>query len=257
MSISAVDGVSTTFVPVRVDAGVHRLTIDAPPVAGFHLPDRREFTFKAEKCVRYWLAAQRPNALSHDFALVIDHAESVPGCNPTSGARRRRWWCPAISARSKHRNRYRCRSGHSAGPARTTAANPVTTVFRRKSCRCRNPFLKSKSAYRFPTRRGVLKAVDDVSFSIAPGEVLGVVGESGAGKSLTGAAIIGLLEPPGRVASGQILLNGQRIDNLPYEQMRKIRGRQIGAIFQDPLTSLNPLYTVGRQLVETIQTHLS
>ncbi len=73
---------------------------------------------------------------------------------------------------------------------------------------------------------------------------------------MTGAAIIGLLEPPGRVANGQILLNGQRIDNLPYEQMRKIRGRQIGAIFQDPLTSLNPLYTVGRQLVETIQTHL-
>ena len=108
----------------------------------------------------------------------------------------------------------------------------------------------------FPGRRGTLRALDDISFSIAPGEILGVVGESGAGKSLTGAAIIGLLEPPGRVASGQILLNGQRIDNLPYEQMRKIRGRQIGAIFQDPLTSLNPLYTVGRQLVETIQTHL-
>ena len=86
VSISAVDGVSTTFVPVRVDAGVHRLTIDAPPVAGFHLPDRREFTFKAEKCVWYWLAAQRASALSHDFALVIDHAEVVPGCNPTSGA---------------------------------------------------------------------------------------------------------------------------------------------------------------------------
>jgi peptide/nickel transport system ATP-binding protein len=108
----------------------------------------------------------------------------------------------------------------------------------------------------FPTRRGILKAVDGVSFSIAPGEVLGVVGESGAGKSLTGAAIIGLLEPPGRIASGQILLEGKRIDNLPYEDMRKIRGRQIGAIFQDPLTSLNPLYTVGRQLTETIQTHL-
>ncbi len=102
----------------------------------------------------------------------------------------------------------------------------------------------------------MLKAVDGVSFSIAPGEVLGVVGESGAGKSLTGAAIIGLLEPPGRVASGEILLEGKRIDNLPYEEMRKIRGRQIGAIFQDPLTSLNPLYTVGRQLTETILTHL-
>jgi peptide/nickel transport system ATP-binding protein len=108
----------------------------------------------------------------------------------------------------------------------------------------------------FPGRRGTLRALDDISFEIAPGEILGVVGESGAGKSLTGAAIIGLLEPPGRIGGGQILLEGQRIDQLPYEQMRHIRGRKIGAIFQDPLTSLNPLYTVGRQLIETIQAHL-
>ena len=108
----------------------------------------------------------------------------------------------------------------------------------------------------FPSRRGTLRALDSISFDIAPGEIQGVVGESGAGKSLTGAAIIGLLEPPGRIASGQILLEGQRIDNLGYEQMRPIRGRKIGAIFQDPLTSLNPLYSIGRQLVETIQTHL-
>jgi peptide/nickel transport system ATP-binding protein len=108
----------------------------------------------------------------------------------------------------------------------------------------------------FPTRRGTLRALDDVSFDIAPGEILGVVGESGAGKSLTGAAIIGLLEPPGRIASGEVLLQGRRIDQLPYEQMRAIRGRHIGAIFQDPLTSLNPLFTVGQQLVETIRTHL-
>jgi peptide/nickel transport system ATP-binding protein len=108
----------------------------------------------------------------------------------------------------------------------------------------------------FPTRRGTLVAVHDVSFSIAPGEVLGVVGESGAGKSLTGAAIIGLLDPPGRIASGRIALGGRRIDNLPYEEMRRIRGREIGAIFQDPLTSLNPLYTIGRQIAETIRTHL-
>ncbi|AYQ28825.1 MULTISPECIES: ABC transporter ATP-binding protein [unclassified Polaromonas] len=108
----------------------------------------------------------------------------------------------------------------------------------------------------FPGRRGTLRALDDISFDIAPGEILGVVGESGAGKSLTGAAIIGLLEPPGRVAGGQILLEGERIDNLPYGRMRHIRGRKIGAIFQDPLTSLNPLYTIGRQLVETIQAHL-
>src|SRR3990167_10688947 len=108
----------------------------------------------------------------------------------------------------------------------------------------------------FPTRHGLLKALDRVSFDIAPGEILGVVGESGAGKSLTGAAMIGLLEPPGRIGGGQILLEGERIDNLPYEQMRHIRGRKIGAIFQDPLTSLNPLYTVGRQITETIQAHL-
>ncbi|HEX3953494.1 MAG TPA: ABC transporter ATP-binding protein [Stellaceae bacterium] len=107
-----------------------------------------------------------------------------------------------------------------------------------------------------PTRRGTLVAVDDVSFALAPGEVLGVVGESGAGKSLTGAAIIGLLEPPLHIAGGEIKFGGRRIDNLPYEQMRRIRGKEIGAIFQDPLTSLNPLYTVGRQLVETIRTHL-
>ena len=107
----------------------------------------------------------------------------------------------------------------------------------------------------FPTRRGLLVAVDDVSFAIGEGEVLGVVGESGAGKSLTGMAVINLLEPPGRIGGGQVRLDGRRIDDLPYEELRRIRGRQIGAIFQDPLTSLNPLYTVGEQLVETIRTH--
>ena len=109
----------------------------------------------------------------------------------------------------------------------------------------------------FPTRRGVLKALDDISFSIGRGEVLGVVGESGAGKSLTGASIIGLLDPPGRISGGEIYLDDKRIDNLDAKEMRKVRGREIGAIFQDPLTSLNPLYTVGQQLVETIQTHLN
>ena len=108
----------------------------------------------------------------------------------------------------------------------------------------------------FPSRHGTLRALDDISFDIAPGEILGVVGESGAGKSLTGASIIGLLEPPGRVASGQIVLEGQRIDHLSADQMRHIRGRKIGAIFQDPLTSLNPLYSIGKQLTETILAHL-
>ena len=108
----------------------------------------------------------------------------------------------------------------------------------------------------FPTRRGTLRALDGVSFDIAAGEILGLVGESGAGKSLTGAAIIGLLEPPGRICGGQILFEGQRIDDLAPEAMRLLRGKQVGAIFQDPLTSLNPLYTIGRQLIETLRTHL-
>jgi peptide/nickel transport system ATP-binding protein len=120
-----------------------------------------------------------------------------------------------------------------------------------------NPLLEVRHLrVEFPTRRGTLVAIDDVSFTISAGEVLGVVGESGAGKSMTGAAIIGLLEPPGRIAGGEIRLDGKRIDNLRYEDMRRIRGKEIGAIFQDPLTTLNPLYTVGRQLAETMTTHL-
>ncbi len=105
-------------------------------------------------------------------------------------------------------------------------------------------------------RQGTVPALEDVSFEIAAGEVLGLVGESGAGKSLTGAAIIGLLEPPLRLAGGRIVLDGRRIDDLSREELRRLRGRQIGAIFQDPLTSLNPLFTIGRQLIETIRTHL-
>jgi peptide/nickel transport system ATP-binding protein len=107
----------------------------------------------------------------------------------------------------------------------------------------------------FVTRRGTLRALDKVSFDVARGEVLGVVGESGAGKSVTGAAIIGLIDPPGRIAGGEVILSGRRIDNLPPDAMRKVRGKRIGMIFQDPLTSLNPLYRVGEQLIETIQTH--
>jgi peptide/nickel transport system ATP-binding protein len=108
----------------------------------------------------------------------------------------------------------------------------------------------------FPTRDGLLTALDGISLNVEPGEVLGLVGESGAGKSMTGAAVIGLLEPPGRIAGGEIRFDGRRIDNLSYEDLRAVRGKHIGAIFQDPLTSLNPLYTIERQLVETITAHL-
>ena len=107
----------------------------------------------------------------------------------------------------------------------------------------------------FPNRRGTLTAIDAVSMRIEPGEILGVVGESGAGKSITGLAVLGLLEAPGRIASGQIHVNGRRIDRLSEAEMTKIRGREMGAIFQDPLTALNPLFTVGAQLVETIRLH--
>jgi len=108
----------------------------------------------------------------------------------------------------------------------------------------------------FPFRDDVFRAVDGVSFDIMPGEVVGVVGESGAGKSMTGSAVIGLIERPGHIAGGEIRLKGERIDHLPEEQKARLRGKRIGMVFQDPLTSLNPLYTVGEQLVETIRTHL-
>ncbi len=109
----------------------------------------------------------------------------------------------------------------------------------------------------FLTRRSTLRAINGVSFDIAKGEVLGVVGESGAGKSVTGLAVIGLIDPPGRIAGGEIYLSGTRIDHLPPEEIRRIRGKRIGMIFQDPLTSLNPLYRIGDQIVETIRTHLN
>jgi peptide/nickel transport system ATP-binding protein len=108
----------------------------------------------------------------------------------------------------------------------------------------------------FATRRGALVALDDVSFSIAPGEILGMVGESGAGKSVTGAAVLGLLAPPARIAGGRICLEGNRIDNLPPPAWQRLRGRHIAAIFQDPLTALDPLFTVGQQLTETMLAHL-
>lgn len=107
-----------------------------------------------------------------------------------------------------------------------------------------------------PTRTGIVKPVDGVSYDIQAGEILGVVGESGAGKSMAGNAVIGLLNPPAHIAAGEILLNGNRIDGLRGEAMRRLRGKDIGMVFQDPLTSLNPLLSIGDQLTETMLTHL-
>jgi peptide/nickel transport system ATP-binding protein len=104
--------------------------------------------------------------------------------------------------------------------------------------------------------KDALLALDGVSLALRPGETLGLVGESGAGKSLTGAAILGLLPASAQISGGRIFFRGQRIEAWSERQLRRVRGRQIGAVFQDPLTALNPLYTVGQQLLETIQTHL-
>ena len=107
-----------------------------------------------------------------------------------------------------------------------------------------------------PTRAGIVRPVDGVSYDIRAGEILGVVGESGAGKSMAGNAVIGLLNPPAHIAAGEIWLNGKRIDTLKREEMRRLRGKEIGMVFQDPLTSLNPLLSIGDQLTETMLTHL-
>ncbi|MBI1218169.1 MAG: ATP-binding cassette domain-containing protein [Rhodobacteraceae bacterium] len=107
-----------------------------------------------------------------------------------------------------------------------------------------------------PTETVGITALDGISFDVKPGEVLGIVGESGAGKSIAGAAIIDLLVPPLKRTAGAITLAGERIDHLDAQAMRKVRGRRIGYVFQDPMTSLNPVLTVGRQLIDTMRAHL-
>jgi oligopeptide transport system ATP-binding protein len=107
----------------------------------------------------------------------------------------------------------------------------------------------------FPTRAGVVRAVDDVSFAIPRGSTLALVGESGSGKSVTSLSIMRLIQPPGRVVSGEILFDNQNLLLLDLDAMRRRRGREIAMIFQDPMTSLNPVYTVGDQIAEAVQLH--
>ena len=107
----------------------------------------------------------------------------------------------------------------------------------------------------FFTRAGVVKAVDDVSFSIARGQVLGLVGESGSGKTVTGFSIIGLVDPPGRIAGGAILYQGQDLAKLTEREMRRLRGNRIAMIFQDPMMTLNPVLRIDTQMIEAVRAH--
>ncbi|UCH40845.1 MAG: ABC transporter ATP-binding protein, partial [Gammaproteobacteria bacterium] len=119
------------------------------------------------------------------------------------------------------------------------------------------PLLSIKNlSIEFPGRYETDYAVEGVSFDLEPGEILGLVGESGAGKSTIGNGIVQLLSPPGRVSKGEIYLNDSKISEFNDKQILQVRGSRVGFIFQDPMTSLNPLFTVENQLVETITTNL-
>ena len=107
----------------------------------------------------------------------------------------------------------------------------------------------------FETRAGTIKAVDGISFTLERGEILGLVGESGSGKSVTGFSLIGLLDTPGRIVGGSVLFHGRELVGLPQAEMRKLRGRRIAMIFQDPAATLNPVLTIGQQMAMAVQAH--
>ena len=118
------------------------------------------------------------------------------------------------------------------------------------------PLLSVKNlAVRFETHHGTVRAVDGISFDMEEGETLGLVGESGSGKSVTNLALLGLIPSPPGVMTGQVHFDGQEISALSEPELRKVRGNRISMIFQDPMTSLNPLLTIGRQMTEVLELH--
>jgi len=139
-----------------------------------------------------------------------------------------------------------------AEPVTTTSAKPGSGIDRSQ------PLLEVKNLQtQFFTQDGVVKAVDNVSFYVMPGETLGVVGESGSGKSITGLSIMRLIpSPPGKIVNGEVVFNGKDIIKMSDEQVRAIRGNDIAMIFQDPMTSLNPVLTINRQISESLQLHM-
>src|SRR5829696_3199408 len=120
------------------------------------------------------------------------------------------------------------------------------------------PLLEVKNLKtQFFTQDGIVRAVDDISFYVMPGETLGIVGESGCGKSMTGLSIMRLIpNPPGKIVNGEVVFNGRDVIKMSEEQVRSIRGNDIAMIFQDPMTSLNPVLTINRQISESLQLHL-
>ncbi len=107
----------------------------------------------------------------------------------------------------------------------------------------------------FATRARAIKAVDGVSFDLSPGEIIGLVGESGSGKTVTGFSILGLIDPPGRIAGGSVMFEGRELVGMPVSELRKLRGRHISMVFQDPSATLNPVLTIGRQMALALEAH--
>src|ERR671916_495725 len=155
-----------------------------------------------------------------------------PGSRPEQGSRRRRATSPPPTA-----------VGEGVGNGGNGHGGPILDVQGLKT--------------QFQTQDGVVKAVDDVSFYVMPGETLGVVGESGSGKSMTGLSIMRLIpNPPGKIVAGEIMFNNRDILKMSDDQVRSIRGNDIAMIFQDPMTSLNPVLTINRQISEALELHM-